>query len=76
MQPKSKSEPLRLRVGKRNQLEKLFTAFSKRGVELGWFSLGTPVKFVFDGEAIRPTDTPEDLDIEEDCIIEAHWQDL
>ena len=75
VQAKSKDAPVKLRIGKRNTLDKLFAAFTKRAEELEWLSAGTPIKFMFDGEVIRSEDTPEDLDIEEDCVIEAHWQD-
>lgn len=76
VQGNTKEAPIKLRIGKRSPLEKLFNAFMKRAEELQWLSVGTPVKFVFDGEVMRPSDTAEELDIEEDCVIEAHWQDL
>lgn len=75
VQGKLKDRPVKVRIGKRSHLEKLFNTFMKSAEAMNWFSVGTPVKFVFDGEVIRPTDTAEDLDIEEDCVIEAHWQD-
>lgn len=75
VQAKSKEDPIKLRIGKHMQLEKLFSTFTKRAEQLEWLSEGTSIKFVFDGEVIRPTDTAEDLDIEEDCVIEAHWQE-
>ena len=76
VQGNTREAPLKLRIGKRSQLEKLFSAFMKRAEQLQWLSVGTPVKFMFDGEVIRANDTAEELDIEEDCVIEAHWQDL
>ena len=76
IQGNMKEAPVKLRIGKRSPLEKLFATFMKRAEELQWLSVGTPVQFVFDGEVIRPNDTAEELDIEEDCVIEAHWQDL
>ena len=71
---KAQEQPIKLRIGKRQELERLFMAFRKRAEESGWFDEATPVTFIFDGEVIRPTDTAEELEIEEDCSIEAHWQ--
>lgn len=71
---KAQEQSVKLRIGKQQELERLFLAFRKRAEESEWIDGTTPMTFIFDGEVIRPTDTAEDLEIEEDCVIEAHWQ--
>ncbi|GJP42944.1 hypothetical protein CLOM_g2466 [Closterium sp. NIES-68] len=54
------------RLGKGDNLEKLFVAYANKG--------GVPVgslKFVFDGDALKSDSTPADLDLEDEDQIEA-----
>jgi len=59
-------QPNKFRLKKSAPLEKIFQALAeKKKVE------PTRVKLMFDGESISPEQTPEDLDMEDEDLIDA-----
>ena len=66
-------EAIKLRIAGNAPLGRLFDKFKEIALEQGWVQADTTPKFLYDGEVLRPEDTAEGKDIEEDCIIEVHW---
>jgi hypothetical protein len=51
----------------------MFLLCRERAEQKAWIDEGAPLRFMFDGELIQDDETCEDLEIEEDCVIEAYW---
>ena len=66
-------DPLKLRVGTDVALERLFASFQQALQKKGKVEAETVIRFMFDGEIIQPEQTAEELEIEDDCVIEASW---
>lgn len=67
------AEPVKMRIGRREPMSKMFAAFEELASRNSWVSPGAQLRFVFDGDALSPEDTADGVDIEDDCVIEAHW---
>ncbi len=60
-----KEEVLKFNIGTKNTFEKLMNGISKKkGIPKEQF------KLLFDGQSLKPNQTPEDLDMEDDDLIE------
>lgn len=59
------------KIKKHASLSRLMDAFCKRQGHST-----DNVRFLFDGVAVKPSDTPESLDMEDNDVIEAHMEQL
>lgn len=60
--------PIRIRPG--STFESLFRKVQSYAYQEGWFKNGAKLKFVFDGDVVQPNQTPAELDMEDDMIVE------
>lgn len=50
-----------------------FGKFKDHAISKGWASSETQFKFVFDGDTVKDTQTPENFDMEEGELIEVYY---
>jgi hypothetical protein len=65
-----KREELEMRIRTRDPLSKLFTKYQEHAVEQGWAPKGSTLKYMFDDDHIKGTDTAEKLEMEDGVVID------
>ena len=66
-------EGLRLRIGVKQPLKRLFKGHNEQGHKAGWLPEGAAVTFKFDGDVLNANQTPEVIEIENEDVIDACW---
>ena len=66
-------EGLRLRIGMKQPLKRLFKGHNEQGHKAGWLPEGAAVTFKFDGDVLNANHTPEDIEMENEDVIDACW---
>lgn len=54
-------------------LQRLFDAWKKFAEEEGWIEADTKLRFVFDGDPLSGEETPAELSLEAEDVIEVMW---
>ena len=66
-------EGLRLRIGVKQPLKRLFERYKEQGSKAGWLPGGAAVTFKFDGDVLNSNHTPESIEMENEDVIDACW---
>lgn len=69
----SEKRALTVRLRPRDTFAAMFAAFMSKAVDDGWAPPGATARFVFDGEALAPTDTPASADVGDGCAIDVFF---
>ena len=69
----SEKRALTVRLRPRDTFAAMFAAFMRKAVDDGWAPPGATARFVFDGEALAPTDTPALTDVGDGCAIDVFF---
>ena len=66
-------EGLKLRIGVKQPLKRLFKGYKGQGNKAGWLPEGAAVTFKFDGDVLNGNCTPEAIEMENEDVIDACW---
>jgi hypothetical protein len=64
---------LTVRLRPHDTFAAMFAAFMTKAIGEGWAPAGSAARFVFDGEALSPIDTPAGADVEDGCAIDVFF---
>ncbi len=70
---RTRDQDTKMRIEPSKPFGKLFESFKRHAVQKGWADEGAKFTYIFDGDVLKEDDTPADLDVEDDTVIEVHW---